>query len=60
MDKLYTLKELGNLLKVSRATTYRLIDKGYIKPIKLAGKVLFLESEIDALIERLKQERDNP
>ena len=58
MDKLYTLKELTGILKVSRATVYRLIEQGYIKPIKLGGKVLFVENEIEALIEKLKRERD--
>jgi excisionase family DNA binding protein len=58
MDKLYTLKELTTIIKVSRATVYRLIAQGYIKPIKLGGKVLFVEKEIEELIEKLKKERD--
>ncbi len=58
MDKLYTLKELTTILKVSRPTVYRLIEHGYIKPIKLGGKVLFVENEIEELIEKLKRERD--
>jgi predicted DNA-binding transcriptional regulator AlpA len=45
------------ILRLSRVSIYRLINKGDIKPIKLSGKVLFLEEDIQALIDRLKKKR---
>ena len=57
MDKLYTFKETMEILRLSRVSIYRLINKGDIKPIKLSGKVLFLEEDIQALIDRLKKKR---
>jgi excisionase family DNA binding protein len=57
VEKLYTLNEVLEILRVSRATLYRHIDSGLIKPVKLGRRVLFPESEIDRLIKRLKKER---
>ncbi len=61
MEKLYTVKEATEILKISRATLYRHIKNGLLKPIKLGGKTLFLESELNNFIEKLKQsaERSN-
>lgn len=55
VEKLYTVSEVLNMLRISRATLYRHIDSGLIKPLKLGGKVLFTESEISGLIERLQR-----
>lgn len=55
MEKLYTLKEAAEILRISRATLYRHIENGIIKPIKLGGKVLFTESGLNDLIKKLKK-----
>ncbi len=55
VEKLYTIKEVFKMLRISRATLYRHIDSGLIKPLKLGGKVLFTESELNNLLKRLKK-----
>ena len=57
MDKLYTIKETQELLKVSRAKVYLLIKDGSILPIKLGKRTLFPESELHRFIEELKDRK---
>lgn len=57
MDKLYTIKETQELLKVSRAKVYLLIKDGSIQPIKLGKRTLFPESELNRFIEELKDRK---
>ena len=57
IDKLYTVKEVLDLLRISRATLYRHIASGLIKPLKLGGKTLFTESALKAMIEKLNEQR---
>ena len=54
MDKPYTVNETKDLLKISRAKLYRIIREGRITPVKLDGRTLFLESEINRFLETLK------
>lgn len=56
MDKLYTIKEAMEILRISRANLYRLIADGEIQPLKLGGRTLFAESELDRFIENLKKQ----
>ena len=56
MDKLYTIKEVMEVLKISKANLYRLISNGDIQPLKLGGRTLFAESELDRFIENLKKQ----
>lgn len=56
MDKLYTIKETLDILRISRTTLYRLIDKGELTPVKISKKVLFTEEEINKFIENIKSE----
>lgn len=58
VEKLYTIKEVLEMLRISRTTLYRHIDNGLIKPLKLGGKVLFAESELDRLLQRAKGEEN--
>lgn len=54
MDKLYSIKDVMDVLKISRAKLYLLIkDKG-IKPVKLGRRTLFHESELNRFLEDLK------
>ncbi len=57
MDKLYSVKEATEILKISRTTLYRLIWKGLLKPVKIGNKTLFAGEDLDTLIENLKNER---
>jgi excisionase family DNA binding protein len=57
MDKLYTLKEAAQILRVSRGKIYLMIKAGSINPVKLDRKVLFPESELNRFIEELKEKR---
>ena len=43
---MYTIPELSAFLKVSRATIYRLIEKGEINYRKIGGQVRFMKSDI--------------
>jgi len=54
MDKLYTIKETYELLKVSRAKLYLLIKDGALKPVKIGKKTIFKESELNRFIEGLE------
>lgn len=53
MEKLYTIKEAADILRVSRAKIYLLIKDEKIKPVKLDKKTLFKESELNRFIESL-------
>jgi excisionase family DNA binding protein len=58
VEKLYTVKEVLEMLRISRTTLYRHIDNRLLKPLKLGGKVLFAESELDRLLQRAKGEEN--
>lgn len=55
MDKLYTLKETLEILKVSRMTLYRIMDAGGLKPLKIGGKLKFTEKSIQKFIDSFKK-----
>ncbi len=56
MEQLYTVKETAGILKVSRATLYRLIDRGLLRSVKIGRKTLFTEEELKNLIDKMKEE----
>lgn len=56
MDKLYTIKETMELLKISKANLYRLMSAGKIKYVKLGGRTLFKESELERFIDSLESQ----
>lgn len=55
-DKLFTLQEVADYLKVSRQTVYNYVTAGKLKASKLAGKREYRVSEKDlkAFIEKGK------
>ena len=55
MEKLFTIKEVCEMLKVSRATLYRIIEKNGPSPVKVGGGIRFKESELNRFIESLKE-----
>jgi len=57
MEKLYRVSEAAQLLRISRPSVYRLWKSGKVKPIKVGGRTVFPESELERLIEDLKARR---
>lgn len=49
---LLSVGETIDLLRSSRTSVYRLIEKGDLKPVKIGGRTLFRRADLDALIER--------
>ena len=57
-EQLIGLREFAELLGVTPRTVYRLIQGGHFpKPVKVGHSVRFPVSDVQAYIERLKQER---
>lgn len=52
MEKLFTVKEVANYLKVAPHTIYRYIDEGKLKQIKVEGNVRIKSSDLLAFVER--------
>lgn len=57
LEELYTVKQASEYLKISRATLYKLIESGKLKPLKLGGRTIFNEDTLRDFVERLKKER---
>jgi excisionase family DNA binding protein len=53
MEKLHTVKEACETLKVSRAKLYLLIKGEELKSVKIGKKTLFKESELQRFIDSL-------
>lgn len=53
-EQLRNVPETGERLRVSRATVYRLMSSGQLKPVRIGRCVRIPQSEIDAYIDRLK------
>ena len=52
-DKLsYNIREATAALGISRATLYRLMERGEIRPFKIGARTLMLRSELDTFLER--------
>ena len=54
--QLLTIDEVATNLKVSRATVYRLIARGYLQRIKVGSSARFTERSVEQLIRRLETE----
>jgi excisionase family DNA binding protein len=55
MDKLYTLKDAMDYLKVSRTTLYRIMKQQGLMPIKVGGSIRFTEKELQRFIDALRK-----
>lgn len=55
MDKLLTIKDVADILNVTKRTIYNYIQDNKLKPIKVGGKLLFKENDIKELIEKSKK-----
>ncbi|MNK66967.1 Helix-turn-helix domain protein [compost metagenome] len=54
-EDLLTLKDVMSRLKLSRATIYRLIEQGELKPFKIGQSLRFEEQDLAAFIARKKE-----
>ncbi|KAF1679114.1 helix-turn-helix domain-containing protein [Veillonella sp. R32] len=48
--KVYTIKEVGEILKVSRRTIYNYLDDGTLKGVRIGKHIRFTHEEIKRLI----------
>ncbi|SMO61070.1 transcriptional regulator, AlpA family [Balnearium lithotrophicum] len=53
--KLLTVKEACEYLSISKATLYKLIKEGKIKPVKIGKSTRFDRQDLDRLVEELKR-----
>lgn len=58
MEKLYTIPEVAKLLRISKATLYRMMRDGRIQTVKMGRKTLFRESELNRFIESLNGQKE--
>ena len=56
-DKMLSVKEVLDLLGVSRTTLYNLTKKGEIPSYQIGGSVKYKQSEIDDYIKRSKRHK---
>ena len=53
-ERLLTVKEATQYLKISKVTLYKLIKQGKIKPVKIGKRTLIDKNDLDRLIEESK------
>ena len=51
-DKYYTVRELAQILRRDKTTIYKWIKEGRIKAIKVRGRYLIPEDELNKIIEK--------
>jgi excisionase family DNA binding protein len=52
LGRLLTISEAAERLRVSRATIYRLVEDGELRPIRPRRHARIAEADLEALIER--------
>ena len=55
-QNLYTVKTLCSYLCISRATLYRVIQRGDLEPLRIGSSVRFTESEVNNFITRQQKQ----
>jgi excisionase family DNA binding protein len=53
MEKLLTVDETLEVLRITRSTLYRHIRSGLLTPVKLGNRTLFREKDLERFIETL-------
>ena len=48
-----TIDEVTKILKVARSTVYRYIDQGTLSPVKMGGRTMFRQKDLEGFIESL-------
>ena len=54
MDKMYSVKEVAEILGVTEGTVRNYLTKGKIKHVKVLGNTRIRESELKGLIKEVK------
>jgi len=57
MDKLLTLYELAEYLKLNKFTIYRMVENGKLPAIRVANQWRFKEKDIDSWLEKNKKSK---
>jgi len=60
MDKMYSVKEVAEILGVTEGTVRNYLTKGQIKHVKVVGNTRIKESELRNLIKPANKEADQP
>lgn len=58
MAKFLTMRDVTQLLGISERTVYRLMEDDQLHPIKMGKSWRFEQEDIDAYIERMRQETE--
>jgi excisionase family DNA binding protein len=53
MEKLLTMKEAAQILKINPSTIYRHINNGLLHAVKLGGRTMFKEKDLNKFIRSL-------
>jgi len=57
-EEFYTVGELGEMLKVSRKTIYRLVESGRLLPHRIGGQLRFRRDDIEAYFDEASPPND--
>lgn len=60
LEPLLDIREVGELLNVSRATVYRFVDQGVLVPIRIGHGLRFAPADLRELIERQRESSEAP
>lgn len=60
MDKLITIEEVANYLRIGKITLYRMAQQGKIPASKIAHQWRFKREEIDEWIKQNRNVKENP
>src|SRR4051794_22008212 len=55
LEPLLGIREVGELLNVSRATVYRFVDQGVLVPIRIGHGLRFAPADLRELLERQRE-----
>jgi len=54
MEKLHTIGEVAEMLRISKPSVYRLMSSGQLKSVKIGGRTLFKETELERFVNSLE------
>ena len=53
VDPLLTMNEVIKILKVARSTVYRYVDQNMLHPVKMGGRIMFKQKDLENFIKSL-------
>ena len=57
-QRLLTIEETANFLRISKATLHRLMAEGQFTPVRIGGRTLFDRKDLDMFIEKSKEAKE--